>query len=134
MLCHKYHIALFTNQGLNSRGVTWGLVFLDFRKLVFLDHRNFGVISRDLHFYCIFKVQFCQIFLKVKFFLEWILIFLKILEILHIFSCFKKFRRLRHRKLIFLGDFCPKFWSFWILRSPPFWQVTPPIEALVHNH
>ena len=50
------------------------------------------------------------------------------------FSCFKNFWRLRRRQLVFLSDFCTKFWSFWTSRSPPpnFWQVTPPIEALMN--
>ena len=32
----------------------------DFRKLVVLDHRKYGEISRNLHFYYIFKLQFSK--------------------------------------------------------------------------
>ena len=44
--------------------------FSDFRKLVFLDHRNFGEISLHSHFYFISKVQFCQIIHGAQFFLN----------------------------------------------------------------
>ena len=44
--------------------------FSDFRKLVFLNHWNFGEISRNSHFFCIFNVKFCLIFLNVNFFLN----------------------------------------------------------------
>ena len=104
--------------------------FSDFRKLVFLDHRNFGEISQNLHSCCIFKVQFCQIFLKIKFFLNEFEFSLKFYKL---FSCFKNFRRLLRRQLVFWGDFCTKFWSFWTSRSSPqFWQVTHPIEDLIN--
>ena len=68
-------LLIYNNQGLNKRGddLRFGLFrFSDFRKLVFLDHRNSVDISQNLHFYCITKVQFCLIWLIIKFSLEWI--------------------------------------------------------------
>ena len=44
--------------------------FSDFRKLVFLDHRNFGEISQNLHFYCSLRYNFAKFSLKFKFFLN----------------------------------------------------------------
>ena len=100
--------------------------FSDFRKLVFLDHRNFGEISQNLHFYCSLRYNFAKFSLKVKFFLNEFEFSLKFFN----FFMFQKFSA----PLVFWGDFCTKFWSFWTSRSPPpnFWQVTPPIEALIN--
>ena len=42
----------------------------NFRTLVLLDHLDLGHISRNMRFYCICKVQFSQIFLKIRIFLE----------------------------------------------------------------
>ena len=33
-----------------------------------------------------------------------------------------------------VGDLSIKFWVIWTLRSPPIWQVNPPIQALVCTH
>ena len=71
----------------------------------FQNRRNFNHISRNLNFYYIFEVQFCQNFRKIKIF-SW---------------------KCRDSKIF--GVFDAENWSFRAIiafLSLPFWQVTPP--------
>ena len=105
--------------------------FSDFRKLVFLDHRNFGEISQNLHFYCSLRYNFAKFSLKVKFFLNEFEFSLKFFN----FFMFQKFSAPSAPTIGLLGRFLLKILVFLDLKvTPPpnFWQVTPPIEALIN--
>ena len=108
-LLYPWSKTYFSNLAVNLRGgrwVTWVVVFKDFRKLVCLDHRNFGYNSRNLHVYYIFELQFCQICQKS--------IFLKMLPM----------KKLRLRKLV-----------FWMVQNHPslLWQVTAIATLMANN-
>ena len=88
---------------------------LNFQKLIFLDHQNFGEISQNLHFYCSLRYNFAKFSLKVKFFLNEFEFSLKFFN----FFIFQNFLAPSAPTIGLLGRFLHKILVFLDLKVTP---------------